>query len=64
MGSLADLMDYSLVHPVNKRLIEAKVFLRMQQTQQAQKYRLIRSLHNRSNRIFISTGKTKKPILF
>ena len=28
MGNLDDLMDYSLVHPVNKRLIEGKVFLK------------------------------------
>ncbi|HJV77512.1 MAG TPA: cupin domain-containing protein [Paludibacter sp.] len=28
LGNLDDLMDYSLVHPVNKRLIEGKVFLK------------------------------------
>jgi len=28
VGSLDDIMDYSLVHPVNKRLIEGKVFLK------------------------------------
>lgn len=28
LGSLNDLMDYSLVHPVNKKLIEGKVFLK------------------------------------
>jgi mannose-6-phosphate isomerase-like protein (cupin superfamily) len=28
LGNLNDLMDYSLVHPVNKRLIEGKVFLK------------------------------------
>ncbi|MDP2889760.1 MAG: cupin domain-containing protein [Bacteroidota bacterium] len=28
LGSLNELMDYSLVHPVNKRLIEGKVFLK------------------------------------
>jgi mannose-6-phosphate isomerase-like protein (cupin superfamily) len=28
IGELTDLMDYSLVHPVNKRLIEGKVFLK------------------------------------
>ena len=28
MGNLDDVMDYSLVHPVNKRLIEGKVFLK------------------------------------
>ena len=28
LGNLADLMDYSLVHPVNKKLIEGKVFLK------------------------------------
>ena len=27
LGDLDDIMDYSLVHPVNKRLIEGKVFL-------------------------------------
>jgi quercetin dioxygenase-like cupin family protein len=28
LGSLDDIMDYSLVHPLNKRLIEGKVFLK------------------------------------
>ena len=28
IGHLEDIMDYSLVHPVNKRLIEGKVFLK------------------------------------
>ena len=28
IGRLEDIMDYSLVHPVNKRLIEGKVFLK------------------------------------
>ena len=28
LGSLEALMDYNLVHPVNKRLIEGKVFLK------------------------------------
>ena len=28
MGSLEDITDYSLIHPVNKRLIEGKVFLK------------------------------------
>jgi mannose-6-phosphate isomerase-like protein (cupin superfamily) len=28
LGRLDDLMDYSLVHPVNKKLIEGKVFLK------------------------------------
>lgn len=28
LGNLDDLMKYSLVHPVNKRLIEGKVFLK------------------------------------
>jgi mannose-6-phosphate isomerase-like protein (cupin superfamily) len=28
LGSLDNIMDYSLVHPVNKRLIEGKVFLK------------------------------------
>ncbi len=28
LGSLNELMDYNLVHPVNKRLIEGKVFLK------------------------------------
>jgi mannose-6-phosphate isomerase-like protein (cupin superfamily) len=28
LGGLDDIMDYSLVHPVNKRLIEGKVFLK------------------------------------
>ena len=28
LGDLDDIMDYSLVHPVNKRLIEGKVFLK------------------------------------
>lgn len=28
LGELDELMDYSLVHPVNKRLIEGKVFLK------------------------------------
>jgi len=28
MGSLNDLKDYALIHPVNKRLIEGKVFLK------------------------------------
>ena len=28
LGSLDGLMDYNLVHPVNKRLIEGKVFLK------------------------------------
>jgi mannose-6-phosphate isomerase-like protein (cupin superfamily) len=28
IGNLDDLMDYSLIHPVNKRLIEGKVFLK------------------------------------
>lgn len=28
LGGLNDLMDYSLIHPVNKKLIEGKVFLK------------------------------------
>lgn len=28
IGDFKDIMDYSLVHPVNKRLIEGKVFLK------------------------------------
>jgi len=28
LGSLTDLMDYSLIHPVNKKLLEGKVFLK------------------------------------
>jgi len=28
LGSLEDLMDYSLIHPVRKHLIEGKVFLK------------------------------------
>lgn len=28
MGGLDTLMDYSLIHPVNKRLVEGKVFLK------------------------------------
>lgn len=28
LGNLEDLMGYSLIHPVNKRLIEGKVFLK------------------------------------
>ena len=28
LGNLNDLMDYALIHPVNKRLIEGKVFLK------------------------------------
>jgi mannose-6-phosphate isomerase-like protein (cupin superfamily) len=28
MGSLSELMEYSLIHPVNKREIEGKVFLK------------------------------------
>jgi len=28
LGNLDDIMDYSLIHPVNKRLIEGKVFLK------------------------------------
>jgi mannose-6-phosphate isomerase-like protein (cupin superfamily) len=28
LGNLNDLMEYSLIHPVNKRLIEGKVFLK------------------------------------
>jgi len=28
MGNLNDIMDYSLVHPVNKRLVEGKVFFK------------------------------------
>jgi len=28
LGNLNDLMKYSLIHPVNKRLIEGKVFLK------------------------------------
>ncbi|WP_159518277.1 cupin domain-containing protein [Sunxiuqinia indica] len=28
MGNLDTLMDYSLIHPVNKKLIEGKVFLK------------------------------------
>jgi mannose-6-phosphate isomerase-like protein (cupin superfamily) len=28
LGKLNDLMDYSLIHPVNKKLIEGKVFLK------------------------------------
>lgn len=28
LGNLEDLMSYSLIHPVNKRLIEGKVFLK------------------------------------
>lgn len=28
LGDLNDLMDYSLIHPVSKRLIEGKVFLK------------------------------------
>jgi len=28
LGKLNDLMDYSLIHPVSKRLIEGKVFLK------------------------------------
>ena len=28
LGNLNDLMDYSLVHPVNKKVIEGKVFLK------------------------------------
>jgi len=26
LGDLNELMDYSLIHPVNKKLIEGKVF--------------------------------------
>ncbi len=28
VGNLTDLMEYSLIHPVNKKLIEGKVFLK------------------------------------
>lgn len=28
LGDLNDLMDYTLIHPVNKRLLEGKVFLK------------------------------------
>jgi len=28
LGNLNDIMDYSLIHPLNKRLIEGKVFLK------------------------------------
>jgi len=28
IGDFKDIMDYSLIHPVNKRLIEGKVFLK------------------------------------
>ncbi len=28
LGDLADIKDYSLIHPVNKRLLEGKVFLK------------------------------------
>lgn len=28
LGNLTDLMEYSLIHPVNKRIIEGKVFLK------------------------------------
>lgn len=28
LGDLNDLMDYSLIHPVNKKLVEGKVFLK------------------------------------
>jgi mannose-6-phosphate isomerase-like protein (cupin superfamily) len=28
LGALDDLMEYSLIHPVNKKLIEGKVFLK------------------------------------
>ena len=28
LGNLDDLRDYSLIHPVNKKLIEGKVFLK------------------------------------
>ena len=28
LGNLNDLMDYSLIHPVNKKIIEGKVFLK------------------------------------
>ncbi|MFA5330346.1 MAG: cupin domain-containing protein [Prolixibacteraceae bacterium] len=28
MGNLSELMNYSLIHPVNKKLIEGKVFLK------------------------------------
>jgi uncharacterized cupin superfamily protein len=28
MGNLADIMDYSLIHPVNKKVLEGKVFLK------------------------------------
>jgi len=28
MGNLADIMDYSLIHPVNKKMLEGKVFLK------------------------------------
>lgn len=28
LGKLSDLMEYSLIHPVNKNLIEGKVFLK------------------------------------
>jgi len=28
LGSLTDLMDYSVIHPVSKRLLEGKVFLK------------------------------------
>jgi mannose-6-phosphate isomerase-like protein (cupin superfamily) len=28
LGNLNDLMDYSLIHPINKKLIEGKVFLK------------------------------------
>ncbi|MBE0649720.1 MAG: cupin domain-containing protein, partial [Bacteroidales bacterium] len=30
IGNLNDLMDYNLIHPVNKKLIEGKVFLKDQ----------------------------------
>lgn len=28
MGNLADIIDYSLIHPVSKRMLEGKVFLK------------------------------------
>jgi len=64
MGELDDLMDYSLIHPVNKKLIEGKVFLKDMTKQPARKYHLTHFLQKRNNPIFIYTGKTKKRISF
>ena len=60
LGSLDELMDYSLIHPVRKTLIEGKVFLKDATDATGQKFRLTCYLPKLSSLISIFTGKTKK----